>query len=64
MFTFYDHIPYIGYMRYKLPRLGRLMIFIKITVYPSMQVLGLADIDNLSLFIIILVHTRLLRYAF
>ena len=63
LLTIHHHIPYIGDMGYKLTGLGRLMILVKITVHPSMQVLGFAHIDNLSLFIKVLVHTGTLRYA-
>jgi hypothetical protein len=51
-------------VRYQLPRLAALMVFAEIAIHPPMQVLGLAHIDNLSLFVKVLVHARLLGYAF
>lgn len=57
------HIAYISYMRYELACLAGLMVLVEIAVYPSVQVLGFTDIDNLSVPVVVLVHTRLLGYA-
>ena len=63
LLTIYHHVPYISDMGHKLAGFGRLMILVEIAIHPSVQVLCLTDIDNLSLFIEVLVHTGTLRYA-
>ena len=51
-------------MRNELTRLAGGMILVEIAVHPPMQVLSLTDIDNLPFLVVVLVHTRLLGYAF
>ena len=63
LFALHHHVLDISYMRYQLPRLGRLMVLAEIAIDPTMQILSLTDIDNLTVCIVILVHARLLRYA-
>ena len=64
LLTVNHHIFDIRYVSYQLPRLAALVVFVEIAVNPPMQVLGLADIDNLPVLVKVLVHTRLLVYAF
>ena len=55
------HIAYIRNMRHQLARLAALMVFLEITIHPSMQVFGFTHIDYLPLCIEVLIHARVLR---
>lgn len=57
------HIAYIRNMRHQLPGLAALMVFLEVTVHPSMQVLCFANIDYLPISIEILIHSRTMRNA-
>ena len=57
----HHYIAYIRNMRHQLTCLAALMVFLKITIHPSMQVLGFTHIDYLPLAVEVLIHARGLR---